>query len=179
MANNRKDEVSVSLRDARGDIVKPRLLGVILPDFTEWALPYVLVEDDGQGDKGEGDWGGLVRVTHTSKLDVWEQRLVQHLVGRPLFYKQKYSNRETVGAYRTIHLPLRQDAYACLDSVPFLCAEFRTPIGVYVVSLLHGVHPCPGVLGVCAPILVHKEEAPQCGWRKLPHGVKDYILGRH
>ena len=34
MANNRKDEVSVSLRDARGNIVKPRLLGVILPDFT-------------------------------------------------------------------------------------------------------------------------------------------------
>jgi hypothetical protein len=179
MANNRKDEVSVSLRDARGNIVKPRLLGVILPDFTEWALPYVLVEDDGQGDRGEGDWGGLVRVTHTSKLDVWEQRLVQHLVGRPLFYKQKYSNKETVGAYRTIHLPLWQDAYACLDSLPFLCAEFRTPIGVYVASLLHGVHPCPGALGVCAPIPVHEEEAPQCGWRKLPHGVKDYILGRH
>ena len=58
MANNRKDEVSVSLRDARGNIVNTRLLGVILPDFTEWALPYVLVEDDGQGDRGEGDWGG-------------------------------------------------------------------------------------------------------------------------
>ena len=58
MANKRKDEVSVSLRDARGNIVKPRLLGVILPDFTEWALPYVLVEDDGQGDRGEGNGGG-------------------------------------------------------------------------------------------------------------------------
>ena len=120
-----------------------------------------------------------MRVTHTSKLDVWEQRLVQHLVGRPLFYKQKYSNKETLGAYRTIHPPLWQDAYACLDSPPFLCAEFRTPIGVYVASLLHGVHPCPGDLGVCAPLPVHEEEAPQCGWRKLPHGVKDYILGRH
>ena len=38
--------------------MKPRLLGVILPDFTEWALPYVLVEDDGQEDRGQGDWGG-------------------------------------------------------------------------------------------------------------------------
>ena len=47
-----------------------------------------------------------MRVIHTSKLDVWEQRLVQHLVGRPLFYKQKYSNKETVGVYRTIHLLL-------------------------------------------------------------------------
>ena len=179
MANTRKDEVSVSLRDARGNIVKPRLLGVILPDFTEWALPYVLVEDDGQEDRGQGDWGGLVRVTRTSKLDVWEQRLVQHLVGKPLFYKQKYSHKETVGTYRTIHLPLWQDAYACLDSLPFLCAELRTPIGVYVASLLHGVHPCPGTLGVCAPIPVHEEAAPQCGWRKLPQRVKDYILGRH
>ena len=179
MANTRKDEVSVSVRDAQGNIVQPRLLGVILPAFTEWALPYVLVEDDGQEDRGQGDWGGLVRVTHTSKLDLWEQRLVLHLVGKPLFYQQNYSNKETVGTYRTIHLPLWQDAYTCLDSLQFLCAEFRTPIGVYVASLLHGVHRCPGTLGVCAPIPVHEEEAPECGWRKLPHGVKDYILGRH
>ena len=58
MANTRKDEVSVSVRDARGNIVQPRLLGVILPDFTEWALPYVLVEDDEQEDRGQGDGGG-------------------------------------------------------------------------------------------------------------------------
>ena len=73
MANTRKDEVFVFVKDARGNIVKPRLLGVILPDYSEWALPYVLVEDDGQDLE---DWGGLVRVTHTSKLDLWEQRLV-------------------------------------------------------------------------------------------------------
>ena len=65
MANTRKDEVSVRVKDALGNIVKPRLLGIILPDFTEWALPYVLVEDDGQD---SGDRGGLVRATHTSKL---------------------------------------------------------------------------------------------------------------
>ena len=33
--------------DPLGNVVKPHLLGVILPDFTQWALPYVLVEDDG------------------------------------------------------------------------------------------------------------------------------------
>ena len=179
MANTRKDEVSVSVRDARWNIVKPRLMGVILRDFTEWALPYVLVEDDGQENGGQGDWEGLVRVTHTSKLDLWEQRLVHHLVGKPLFYKQKYHNKDIVGMYRTIHLPLPHDAYTCLDSRPAVCADFRTPIGVYVASLLHGVHRCPGTLGVFAPILVHKEGALQCGWRKLPHEVKDYILGRH
>ena len=54
------------VKDPLGNIVKPRLLGVILPDFTERALRYVPVEDDGQD---SGDWGGLVRVTHTSKLD--------------------------------------------------------------------------------------------------------------
>ena len=59
-----------------GTLCNPAFRAVILPDFTEWALPYVLVEDDGQEDRGEGDWGGLVRVTHTSKLDLWEQGLV-------------------------------------------------------------------------------------------------------
>ena len=55
MANTREDQVSIYVKDAPGNIVKPRLLGVILPDFTEWALPYVLVENDGQD---SGDWGG-------------------------------------------------------------------------------------------------------------------------
>ena len=73
MANTRKDEVLVRVKDPLGNIVKPRLFGVILPDFTEWALPYVPVEDNGQD---SGDLGGLVRVTHTTKLDPWELRLV-------------------------------------------------------------------------------------------------------
>ena len=126
-----------------------------------------------------GTGGGLVRVTHTTNLDPWEQRLIQHLAGKPLFHKQKYQNKDTVGTYRTINLPLRQDAYSCLDAVLFLRGTFCTPVGVYVASLLHGVDRCPGTLGVCAPLQVHGEEAVQCGWRKLPHGVKDYILGRH
>ena len=87
MANTRKDEVVVRVNDPLGKIAKARLLGVILPDFTEWALPYVLVEEDGQV---VGDWEGLVKVTHTTNPDPWEQRLIQHLAGKPLFHKQKY-----------------------------------------------------------------------------------------
>ena len=68
-----------------------------------------------------------MRVTHTSKLGVWEQRLVQHLVGKPLYHKQKYQNSNTVGMYHTKDL---QHAYSCLDSLPFLCGDFRTSVGV-------------------------------------------------
>ena len=48
MANTRKYDVVVHVRDLLGDMVKPHFLGVILPDFTDWALPSVLVEDDRQ-----------------------------------------------------------------------------------------------------------------------------------
>ena len=47
-----------------------------------------------------------MRVTHTTKLNLWEQRLIQHLVGKPLFHKQKYQLQNTVGKHRTIDLPL-------------------------------------------------------------------------
>ena len=176
MPNTRKDEVSVRVKHPLGNIVKPRLLGVILPDFTEWALPYFLVEDDGQDAR---DWGGLVRVTHTTKLDPWEQRLIQHLVGKPLFAKQKYQLQNTVGTYRTIDLPLWHDADSRSDLVRFLRGDICTPAGVYVASLPHGVDRCPGTLGVCALVQVHGDEAVQCGRRKPPHGSKDFILGRH
>ena len=53
MAKTRKDDVAVHVKDSLGNNLKPQLLGVILLDFTEWALPYVLVEDDGQL---VGDW---------------------------------------------------------------------------------------------------------------------------
>ena len=76
-------------------------------------------------------------------------------------------------------MTLWQDTYNCLDSVRFLKGDFCIPLGVYVASLLHALDRCSGTLGLCAPMQVHGEEAVQCGWRKLPHGVKDYILGRH
>ena len=98
MANTRKDDLAVHVKDPLGNVVKPHLLGVILSDFTEWALPYVLVEDDGQF---VGAWGGLVRVTHTTNLEPWDQRLLRHLVRKPLFHKRKYQLKDTVGMYRT------------------------------------------------------------------------------
>ena len=126
-----------------------------------------------------GDWGGLVRVIHTTNLDPWEQRLIQHLAGKTLFHKQKYQNKDKIGTYRTIDLPFWQDAYNCHNLVRFLRGDFCTPVWVYVASLIHGDDSCPGTLGVCAPVQVHGEEAVQCGWRKVLNGVKDYILGRH
>ena len=118
-------------------------------------------------------------VTHTTDLQPWVHRLLQHLAGKALFKKQKYEFKDTVGRYRTIDLPLWQDAYSGLDSLGFLKGDSCTPVGVYVPSLLHGVDHCPGTFGVCAPVQVHVGDDVQCGLRKLPHAVKDYILGRH
>ena len=81
MANTWGKEVAVQVRDPLGNIVTPIPLGVTLPHFTEWPLPYVFVEDDGQD---VGDWDGLERVAHTTRLQPWEVRLVQHLVAKPL-----------------------------------------------------------------------------------------------
>ena len=47
-------------------------------------------------------------MTHTTDLKAWESRLVQHLVGKPLFKKQTYDLKDTVGLFRTIDLPLWQ-----------------------------------------------------------------------
>ena len=70
-------------------------------------------------------------------------------------------------------------ANSCPDFLRFLKGEFCTPLGVYVASLLHGVGHYLGTLGVGAPVPVHVGVDAQCGWRKLPHLVKDYNLGRH
>ena len=59
-------------------------LGVTLLDFTEWALAYVLLEDDGQD---VGKWGRLVRVAHTKELAKWEGTVLQHLVHKPVQIK--------------------------------------------------------------------------------------------
>ena len=102
-----------------------------------------------------GDCGGLDWVTHTTDLKPLEARLVQHLLGKPLFKKHKYEFKDTVGLYRTIDLPLWQDAYSCLDWLRFLKGDFCTPLGVYVASLLHWVDHCLGSLGLCAPVGIH------------------------
>ena len=57
MANTRKDALAVHLRDVHGNADTSRPLGVTLLHFTEWALPYVRLEDDGQ-DVWEVGWVG-------------------------------------------------------------------------------------------------------------------------
>ena len=104
---------------------------------------------------------------------------MQHLLAKPVQGKQKYTDKERLGSYRTIDLLLWQDVYNRLDSVSFLKGDFCDPLGVYVAYLPHGVEQCLGTLGVCAPMPVHVGVDAQCGWRKLPHGVKDYIVRRH
>ena len=47
MANTRKKEMAVPVGDPLGNIATPIPLGVTLLDFIKWALPYVLVEDEG------------------------------------------------------------------------------------------------------------------------------------
>ena len=99
--------------------------------------------------------------------------------GQVLQAKQKCTDKDTVRSYRSIDLPMWQDTYSCQDSVGFLKGDFCTPLGVYVASLLYGVDNCLGTLGVCAPVPVHAGVDAQCGWRKLPPPVKDYIRGCH
>ena len=48
MANTRGKEVVVQVKDPPLNIVTPISLGVTLLDFTEWAVPHVLVGDAGQ-----------------------------------------------------------------------------------------------------------------------------------
>ena len=57
MANTRSKEVAVHARDPLGNIVTPIPLGVTVRDFTQLALPYVLVEDDRMLGPGVG-WKG-------------------------------------------------------------------------------------------------------------------------
>ena len=176
MANTRNKALAVRVRDPLGNIVTPSPLGVTLPNFTERALPYVLVEDDGQD---VGNWGGLEKVAHTSERAPWDGRLVQHLVSKPLQAKQGYSQGGRARWYRTIHPAIWRDVYNCLDSLGFMKGDFCSPLGVYLASLLHAAGQCFGILGVCTPVPVHMGVDDQCGWCKLPHAVKDYILGRH
>ena len=45
MANKRVGTLEMRLRLESGE-VEPIHLGVTLPDFTEWALPYILIKDE-------------------------------------------------------------------------------------------------------------------------------------
>ena len=64
MANKRVGTLEMRLRLETGE-VEPIHLGVTLPDFTEWALPYILIKDEDTDWAGWHDIEGLERVCHT------------------------------------------------------------------------------------------------------------------
>ena len=70
--------------------VEPKHLGVTLPDFTEWALPYILIRDEDTAWAGWHDIEGLERVCHTQDLADHEQRPVQFLLTKPFRNAQSY-----------------------------------------------------------------------------------------
>ena len=61
MASNTSKKLQMLMTDIPGKVVVPKHLGVNLLDFTEWALPYVILKDE-QEDVNVGKCSGLVRV---------------------------------------------------------------------------------------------------------------------
>ena len=167
------------LRLQSGEL-EPIHLGVTLPDFTEWALPYILIRDEDTDWAGWHDIKGLARVCHTQDLADDEQRPVQFLLTKPFRNAQTYCTPpppRRSAAYRIVSLPVWHDAYRHVDMVGFLGDDFCTPLGVYVASLLHGVRECLGGGAVCSPHAVHRGHTQHCGWKPLPDRVKRYVLG--
>ena len=148
MVNKRADALEMRVRIETGD-VKPMHLGVTLPHFKEWALPYILIKDDDTNWAGWHEIEGLARVCHIDELAEWEKRPVQFPIDKPLRNAQTYTQPPRSASYRTVSLPVWQDAYRLLDQVGFLEDDFCTPLGVYVTSLLHGVRECEGGGGRC------------------------------
>ena len=72
--------------------VEPIHLGVTLADFTEWALPYILIKDEDTDWAGWHEIEGLERVCHTLELPDHAQRPVQFLLTKPLQKAQTYPN---------------------------------------------------------------------------------------
>ena len=91
MANKRVGTLEMRLRLQPGE-VEPKHFGVTLPDFTEWALPYILIRDEDTAWAGWHDIEGLERVCHTQDLADHEQRPVQFLLTKPFRNAQTYPN---------------------------------------------------------------------------------------
>ena len=89
MANKRVAALEMRLRLQSGE-VEPVHLGVTLPDFTEWALPYILIRDEGIDWAGWHDIEGMERVCHTQDWAGHEQRRVQFLLTKPFRNAQTY-----------------------------------------------------------------------------------------
>ena len=100
MANKRVGTLEMRVRLEAGD-VEPKHLGLTLPDFTEWALPYILIRDEDTGWAGWHDIDGLERVCHTQDLADHEQRPVQFLLTKPFRDAQTYSHPPPPGHLAT------------------------------------------------------------------------------
>ena len=91
MANKRVGTLEMRLRLESGE-VEPIHLGVTLADFTEWALPYILIREGDTDWAGWRDIEGLERVCHTQDLTDHEERPVQLLLTKPFRNAQTYPN---------------------------------------------------------------------------------------
>ena len=87
----RMETLEMRLRLQSGD-VEPIHLGVTLPDFGEWALPYILIEDEDTDWAGWHKIEGLKRVCHTQELPDHAQRPVHFLLPKTLQKAQTYPN---------------------------------------------------------------------------------------
>ena len=67
MANKRVGTLEMRPRLETGE-VEPIHLGVTLPEFTKWALPYILIKDEDTNLAGWNDVEGLERVCHRDDL---------------------------------------------------------------------------------------------------------------
>ena len=89
MANKRAETLEMRMRLETRE-VKSMHLGVTLPGFTQWAFPYILIND------GETNWAAshdieeLVGVCHTDELQEFERRPVQFVITKPLQNAQTY-----------------------------------------------------------------------------------------
>ena len=143
MANRRVGTLEMRLRLETGE-VEPIHLGVTLPDFTECALPYILIKHEDTNWVGWHDIEGLERVCHRDELPDHAKTPIQFLITKPLQKAQTYPSPPPVSCLPHCVPACVEDAQSLLDKVHFLEDDFCTPLGLYVVSLLHGVRECGG-----------------------------------
>ena len=89
MANKRVGTLEMRLRLETRE-VEPIHLGVTLPDFTQWALPYILIKDEDTNWAVWHEIDELERVCHTDDLPDHAKRPVQFVITKPLQKAQTY-----------------------------------------------------------------------------------------
>ena len=142
----------MQLRISTGEVT-PLHLGASLQNFTEWALPYILLKDEETNWAAWHDIEGLERVCNTDDLEDWEKRHVQFLFNKSPQHAQTYAQPPRSASYRTVDLRVWHDAYTQLDNVRFVRDDSCTPFGVYVASIFAtwGERVCQGGGRMCVP----------------------------